>query len=326
MTKYILRRLLFIIPVLLGAILIVFTINYFSEANPAMIKLGLAANDPERLAAMEVEMGLDKSYFAQLGNYLLGLVKGDLGNSYVYDKTVSELILARIPNTLKMSFGAIMMSIIIGIPLGLIAALRQNTFVDYATTSFAILMNAMPAFLVAVLLMIVFSVQLKWFPVSGADGWKSFVLPIIASGIGPITQNARMTRSSVLEVIRQDYVRTARSKGIAEKKVISRHILKNALIPIITMIGTSLGTCLSGSILVEMIFNIPGMGMLISNSISSQDYITVQGCVLVCAVVVTVMNLITDLAYAAVDPQIRAQYTTGTKRGKKAALAVSGGE
>lgn len=325
MLRYISRRILLIVPVLLGAIIIVFTINFFSSSNPAMIKLGLSASDPEKLAAMEAEMGLDQSYFVQLGNYLVGLLHGDLGDSYVYDKTVSELIMARIPNTLKMSSGAILLSIIIGIPLGLIAALRQNTAIDYATTTFAVLMNAMPGFLVAVLLMIVFSVNLGWFPVSGADSWKSFVLPVIASGIGPITQNARMTRSSVLEVIRQDYVRTARSKGIAEKKVISRHILKNALIPIITLIGTSLGTCLAGSILVEMIFNIPGMGMLISSSISAQDYITVQGCVLVCAVVVTVMNLLTDLAYAVVDPQIRAQYTAGSKKKKKGTAALAKG-
>ncbi|MGI5936369.1 MAG: ABC transporter permease [Oscillospiraceae bacterium] len=317
MIRYICRRILLIIPVLLGAIIIVFTINYFSEANPAMIKLGLAATDPEKLAAMEAEMGLDQPYFVQLGRYLLGLVQGNLGDSYVYDKTVSELILTRIPNTLKMSIGAILMSIIIGIPLGLMAALRQNTAIDYATTSFAILMNAMPGFLVAVVLMLVFSVKLKWFPVSGADSWKSFVLPVIASGIGPITQNARMTRSSVLEVIRQDYVSTARSKGIAEKYVIFRHILKNALIPIITLIGSSLGTCLTGSILVEMIFNIPGMGMLINSSIMAQDYITVQGCVLVCAAVVTIMNLITDLTYAIVDPQIRAQYSASAGKKKK---------
>ncbi|MDR1766109.1 MAG: ABC transporter permease [Lachnospiraceae bacterium] len=316
MIRYICRRVLLIIPVLLGAVIIVFTINYFSTANPAMIKLGLSASDPAKLAAMEAQMGLDQPYFVQLGRYLLGLLRGDLGQSYVYDKTVAELIASRIPNTLRMSIGAILLSIIAGIPLGLLAALRQNTAVDYATTTFAVLMNAMPGFLVAVLLMIIFAVHLKWFPVSGVDSWKSFVLPVIASGIGPITQNARMTRSSVLEVIRQDYVRTARSKGIEENKVIARHILKNALIPIITLIGSSLGTCLAGAILVEMIFNIPGMGMLINSSIMSQDYITVQSCVLVCAAVVTIMNLLTDLAYAAVDPQIRAQYAAGAKKRK----------
>ena len=229
---------------------------------------------------------------------------------------------SRIPNTLKLGIGAMIISICIGIPLGLVAALHQNSAIDYATTTFAVIMNAMPGFLVAVILMLVFALKLGWFPPSGADGWKSFVLPIIAAGIGPITQDARMTRSSVLEVIRQDYVRTARAKGIAEEQVISRHVLKNALIPILTMVGSGLGSCLAGSILVEMIFNIPGMGMLINSSIMSKDFITVQGCVVVCAVVVALANLLTDLAYAFVDPRIMAQYTGGNKRKKAAKEAA----
>ena len=317
MLKYIIRRLLLIIPVLLGAIIIIFTINFFSTTNPAMIKLGLSANDPEKLAAMEHEMGLDRPYIVQLGDYLLNLCKGDMGDSYIYSKTVAELIAGRIPNTLKISIGAMCLSILLGIPLGLAAALHQNSPIDYVTSIFAILLNAIPGFLVAVVLMIFFAVRLKWFPVSGADSWLSFVLPIIAAGIGPVAQNARMTRSSVLEVIRQDYVRTARAKGIAEGKVVTRHVLKNALIPILTMVGNGLGAAIAGSILVEMIFNIPGMGTLINQSITNKDFITVQGCVLVCAVVVSLMNLLTDLAYAAVDPRIKAQYTAGSKKQKK---------
>ena len=322
MLKYIVRRLLLIIPVLLGAIIIIFTINFFSTTNPAMIKLGLSANDPEKLAAMEHEMGLDRPYIVQLGDYLLNLCKGDLGDSYVYAKTVSQLISERIPNTLKISIGAMCLSILLGIPLGLAAALHQNSPVDYVTSVFAILLNAIPGFLVGFVLMIFFAVNLKWFPVSGAETWKSFVLPVIAAGIGPVAQNARMTRSSVLEVIRQDYVRTARAKGIAEGKVVSRHVLKNALIPILTMVGNGLGAAIAGSILVEMIFQIPGMGTLINQSINNKDFITVQGCVLVCAVVVAVMNLLTDLAYAGVDPRIKAQYTAGAKTKKKAAQSA----
>ena len=314
MFKYVVRRLLMIIPVLLGAIIIIFTINFFSTTNPAMIKLGLAANDPEKLAAMEHEMGLDRPYIVQLGDYLLGLCRGDLGDSYTYSKSVAELIGSRIPSTLKISLGAICISILLGIPLGLAAALHQNSIVDYITSIFAILLNAIPGFLVAVVLMQVFGVKLGWLPVSGAGSWRHFILPVIAAGIGPVSQIARMTRSSVLEVIRQDYVRTARAKGIAEDKVVTRHVLKNALIPIITMIGNGLGAAMAGSILVEMIFNIPGMGTLINQSINSKDFITVQGCVLICAVVVSVMNLLTDLAYAAVDPRIKAQYTVGTKK------------
>ena len=322
MTKYIIRRLLMIIPVLLGAVIIVFTINFFSTTDPAMIKLGLNAKDEVKLAETREEMGLNRPYIVQLGDYVWKLCHGNFGNSYVYSKTVWELLSSRIPNTLKLGIGAMIISICIGIPLGLVAALHQNSAIDYATTTFAVIMNAMPGFLVAVILMLVFALKLGWFPPSGADSWKSFVLPIIAAGIGPITQDARMTRSSVLEVIRQDYVRTARAKGIAEEQVISRHVLKNALIPILTMVGSGLGSCLAGSILVEMIFNIPGMGMLINSSIMSKDFITVQGCVVVCAVVVALANLLTDLAYAFVDPRIMAQYTGGNKRKKAAKEAA----
>ena len=319
MIKYILKRLLLIIPVLLGAIIVVFTINYFSTTDPAMIKLGLSASDPVKLAAMRETMGLNRPYIVQLADYIWKLLHGDLGNSYVYSKTVWELLAGRIPNTLKLGLGAMVISVCVGIPLGIAAALHQNSAIDYITTTFAVIMNAMPGFLVAVILMLIFALKLGWFPVSGADSWKSFVLPIIAAGIGPITQNARMTRSSILEVIRQDYVRTARAKGIAESVITTKHVLKNSLIPILTMVGAGLGTCLAGSILVEMIFNIPGMGMLINDSINAKDFITVQGCVVVCAIVVALANLLTDLAYAVVDPRIKAQYTAGSKRSRKTA-------
>ncbi len=327
MTKYIIRRLLMIIPVLLGAVIVIFTINFFSTTDPAMIKLGLAATDTEKLEAMRESMGLNRPYIVQLVDYIWSLCHGDLGDSYVYAQTVWDLLGGRIPNTLKLGLGAMVISVCVGIPLGLVAALHQNSALDYITTAFAVIMNAMPGFLVAVILMIVFSLKLGWFPVSGADSLKSFVLPIIAAGIGPITQNARMTRSSVLEVIRQDYVRTARAKGIGEGKIISRHVLKNSLIPILTMVGSGLGTCLAGSILVEMIFNIPGMGMLINSSIMSKDFITVQGCVVICAIVVALANLLTDIAYAFVDPRIMAQYTGGNKKKKKkdAVLAAKEG-
>ncbi|MCD8087316.1 MAG: ABC transporter permease [Oscillospiraceae bacterium] len=315
MFRYIIRRLLLIIPVLLGAIVVIFTINYFSTTDPAMIKLGMQANDPVKLAAMRESMGLNRPYIVQLGSYLWGLLHGDLGESYIYSgQTVASLIGARIPNTLKISLGAIVLSTGLGIPLGLAAALHQNTPVDYLTSIFAIFLNAVPGFLVGVVLMMVFAVQLGWFPVSGGGSFSHYVLPVIAAAVGPVSQNARMTRSSVLEVIRQDYVRTARSKGISERAVTTKHVLKNALIPIVTMIGNGLGSAMAGSILVEMIFNIPGMGMLINSSISSKDFITVQGCVLVCAVVVSLMNLLTDLVYAAIDPRIKAQYAASSKK------------
>lgn len=325
MWKYIVRRILLIIPVLLGAIIVIFTINYFSTTDPAMIKLGLGATDEEALEEMRESMGLNRPYIVQLLDYIWGLCRGDFGDSYVYSKTVWELLSSRIPNTLKIGIGSMILSVLVGIPLGLVAALHQNSIGDYLATGFAVVMNAMPGFLVAVILMLVFGLYLGWFPTSGADSWQSFVLPIIAAGVGPICQDARMTRSSVLEVIRQDYVRTARAKGLPEKQVITKHILRNSLVPILTMVGSGLGTCLAGSILVEMIFNIPGMGMLINSSIMSKDFITVQGCVVVCALVVAIANLITDLAYAFVDPRIRAQYTgsDGKKKKKKKTVAAA---
>ena len=303
------------IPVIIGAIIIVFTINFLSEANPAMIKLGIYASNPELLADMEHEMGLDRPYIIQFVDYFWGIIRGDFGNSYIYNRSVTWMISGRIGNTLIISVGALVVSVLIGIPLGLIAALKQNKMADYLTTTIAVLLNAMPSFLIAVMLMLAFAINLRWFPVSGADSPIGFILPIIAAAMPPVTANARMTRSSILEVIRQDYVRTARAKGMAEGIVISRHVFKNALIPVLTMIGTALGTSLAGAILVEMIFNLPGMGMLINTSIMTKDFITVQGCVLICAFIVTVMNLLTDLAYAAVDPRIRAQYKE--KRVKK---------
>ena len=323
MLKYIIKRLLMVITVMLGAIWIIFTINYFSTTNPAEVKLGLRASDPVLLAEKEHEMGLDRPYIVQLGSYLWDILHGDLGDSYNYSKSVASLMGSRIPNTLRIALGSMVLSICLGVPLGLIAALKQNSPADYIISTLAIVFSAIPGFIVGVFLMQVFSVKLGWFPVSGVEnGLKSYILPVIASALATMTPIVRMTRSSILDVIRQDYVRTARSKGIPERQVTTRHVLKNALIPILTMIGSGLGNCLAGSILVEMIFQIPGMGMLINTSINGKDYITVQSCVMVCALVVCLCNLLTDLAYAAVDPRIKAQYSGGSKKHKKTAAAA----
>ncbi len=319
MLKYIIRRILLVIPVLLGVMILVFTINYFTSSSPAITILGADATT-ELVEELEHEMGLDRPYIVQLVAYLKQvIIDHSLGESYIYDGVgVLELISQRLGNTLKISLPSVLVAILIGVPLGIWAAIRQNTVIDYATTTFAIVLSALPGFCLAFLLILFFSVKLRCFPVSGADGIKNFILPVFSAGSATIAQNARMTRSSMLEVIRQDYIRTARSKGVPERSVIWKHALKNALIPVITVVGTSLGGCLGGSIVVEKIFNIPGMGTLIRNSITNRDYITVQGCVLVCAVMVVFMILLTDLAYAVVDPRIRAQYESSVKKANKA--------
>ena len=305
MLKYILRRLLMIIPVLLGAIIVVFTINYFSTTDPAMVKLGLSASDPVKLEAMRETMGLNRPYIVQLGEYLWNLLHGNLGDSYVYSKTVWELLGNRIPNTLRIGLGAMVISVCVGIPLGLVAALHQNSALDYITTAIAVFMNAMPGFLVAVLLMIVFGLKLQWLPTSGADSAKSFILPIIAAGIGPICQDARMTRSSVLEVIRQDYVRTARAKGIAEGKVITRHVLKNSMVSGVTFLGQTLAELVGAGIVVEQVLGIPGLGRFLVASISHRDYPVVQAIVVILAFWVVLAGTLADLINQAIDPRLR---------------------
>ena len=223
----------------------------------------------------------------------------------------------RLPITIKIGFFAALLSAVIGIPLGILAAVKQNSVFDYISTILSVVLSAMPAFFLCLILMLFFSVRLKWLPVQGVDSWKGYILPIVATGVMPIAMTTRMTRSSMLEVIRQDYVRTARAKGVPERTIVWKHTLKNALIPIITVVGMNLGLSMTGSVLCETIFNIPGLGLLMNSSISMRDFITTQGCVLVCAFIISFMNLLTDLCYAFVDPRIKAQYKT-TKKPKTA--------
>ena len=319
MTRYIIKRILMMIPILLGVIVIVFTINFFSESSPAVTILGATAT-PEKVAQVEHELGLDKPYFTQLGDYLYNLIfKLDLGNSYTYKTPVIKLISARLPSTVKVGLMGVALSIIIGIPLGVLAAVKQYSVFDYGATFLSVILSAVPSFWLALMLINLFSLKLGWLPVAGLGTWKHYVLPVVSVAIGPIAMITRMTRSSMLEVIRQDYIRTARAKGLSEGAVIFHHVLQNGLIPVATIVGMMIGISMTGAIIVETIFNIPGLGTLMNSSISSKDYITVQGCVLICAFIVTTMNLLTDIAYAFIDPRIKAQYAAagGSSRRKK---------
>ncbi|MCR5785829.1 MAG: ABC transporter permease [Eubacterium sp.] len=320
MARYVLKRILMMIPVLIGVVVIVFTINYFSEVSPAVILAGANAT-AEDIAAKNAELGLDQPYFVQIGSYFYNLFfHGSMGTSYIYKQPVLEMILVRLPYTIKIGVIAAAFSAVIGIMLGILGAVKQNSIFDYISTIFSIICAALPPFLVCLGLMLIFSVRLKWLPIQGVQGWKSYILPIIATGLGPIAMTARMTRSSILEVIRQDYIRAARAKGVPEGAVIWKHTLKNALIPILTVVGMNFGLSMTGSVICETIFNIPGLGLLMASSISQRDFITTQGCVLVCAFIVCVMNFLTDLCYAFVDPRIKAQYkNTGRKIKKNSA-------
>lgn len=307
MWKYILKRLLSLLPVLLGVTLLVFLILSLAPGDPAKTILGEQAK-PEAIEQLREEMGLNDPILVQYGRYMLNLVQGDFGTSYKTKVGVSQEILARIPTTMKLSFSATIIAVLLAIPLGIIAAVHQNSFVDGASMFVSLLGVSIPIFWFAILLLQFFSVRLKWFPVQGTGTWKHFVLPGLALGFQAMASIARITRSSMLEVIRQDYIRTARAKGIPEKKVITHHALQNALIPTITVTGLQIGSLLAGSVLTESVFGLPGLGRYIVQSIEGRDTPAILGCIIVFTCVFTIVNLIVDLLYGLVDPRIKAQY------------------
>lgn len=304
MVNYIFKRILLLLLVVLSVMVIIFTILYFTPGDPAKIALGQDAN-PASIAAFRAEYGLDRPYIEQLGRFLYkAIFKGDLGYSYIMKSQVSYELAARIPVTMKLAFWAVLFSTIIGIPLGIVCSIKQYSFLDSLTTIVTLLGVSMPTFWTGLLLIIAFSVHLGWLPSMGFDSLSEMVLPIITLSGSTIANVARMTRSSMLEVIRSDYVRTARAKGQKERVVITRHALPNAMVPILTVISMQFGTMLGGSIVTEQIFSISGVGRLMLEAISQRDYPIIQGGVLFISVAFCVINLVVDIMYAFIDPRI----------------------
>ena len=248
------------IPVLLGVMVVIFTINYISPSDPLVSLLGADATEAQRLAKAQ-ELGLDQPYLVQMFNYIKDVVLHfDLGTSYTTYTPVLKSILQRFPTTFKLAILAVALASVIGIPLGIIAATHQNSIFDYISSIVALIGASMPGFWLGLMLIILFALNLKWLPASGLDTWKHWILPVVSIGVFPIATIMRTTRSSMLEVIRQDYIRTARAKGITENKVITRHALKNALIPVVTVVGMQLSFVMGGVIVLEAVFSIPGLG------------------------------------------------------------------
>ena len=308
MVKYIIRRLIAMIPVVIGITFLVFMIMQLAPGDPVRMILGDSA-EPEAIEAMREEMGLNDPVLVQYGRYMVNLLHGDMGTSYTNQRPVAHEVFSRVPATFELALVSAVVSILIAIPLGVVAAVKQNTLFDNLSMVLSLVGISMPAFWLALMLMLVFSLRLGWFPVQGnSDGWRSFVLPSIAIGFMNMAAIARTTRSSMLEVIRQDYISTARSKGISEMQVTTKHMLKNAMIPIITAVGLQFGTLVGGSIMTETVFSWPGIGRLIVESIKSRDIPMVMGAIMFLCVVFSLVNLCVDLLYAFVDPQIKAQY------------------
>ena len=298
------------IPVLIGVVTVAFLLNQMMPGDPARQLVGDNATD-EVYQAKREELGLNKPLIVQYGDYLIGLVtKGDLGTSYVTKQPVLKEILVRMPTTMILAGLSMCLSVVLGVTLGVLAATWQNSIVDYSSTLLSLLGVSMPNFWQGLLNIIIFAIYLGWFPVSGFYGPQYWVLPVLTIGTSSLATITRTTRSSMLEVIRKDYIRTARAKGQTEMNVIIRHALKNALIPIITVAGLQFGGLLGGAVLTESVFAIPGVGKFMLDAISQRNYPVIMGGVLLLAAIYSVVNLIVDVIYSFADPRIKSQYQT----------------
>ena len=318
MWKYILKRLLLLIPVMLGTILVVFFIMDQSNVDPAKVMLGDAATE-ETIAQLHMELGLDDPFFVRYARYVLDLLHGDLGTSYSYHTPVASQIAARLPNTILLAGTAVLITIVVGIPIGVLAARKQYSLFDNVSMVLCLFGAASPAFWCGLILVLVFSLKLHLLPASGMGKgfWgclKSLILPAITLAMSGTATAARTTRSSMLDTIRQDYIDTARAKGTSEKVITRKHMLRNALIPVITAIGLNFGVLLGGSVLTETVFAWPGIGRYVIESIKSQDIPSVLGCVVTLSIMFTIVNVLVDILYAFVDPRIKAQYKRGGRK------------
>jgi peptide/nickel transport system permease protein len=330
MIQYILRRLLQLVPVIIGVTIVVFTLIFISPGDPARMLLPQDATDTD-VAHMRHLMGIDQPFLLQYAHFLFGfkspggdgsfdykgLIALDLGRSYVSNRPVFSTILDRFPNTALLSVVALVLSIIISIPFGIISATRQYSRIDMTVTVLALIGLSMPAFWLGMMLIWVFSVQLHIFPsLANPSKLLSIVLPAFTLATMNTAVQTRMTRSSMLEVIRQDYIRTARAKGLEEKRVVRKHALRNALIPIVTVIGLQVGQLLVGAVLTETVFSYPGIGTIMVDAIQRKDTPQILASVVFVAIVFTLVNLVVDILYAFIDPRIKAQYLRKRKRGK----------
>jgi len=296
-----------LLPVLLGVTFLVYLIISLTPGDVASMMLGQGATK-ESVAALRHDMGLNDPILIQYGRYLGRLLHGDMGISYATQKPVIGEILSRFPNTLALAFCSILVSIAISIPVGVISAVKQYSLVDNLGMVLALIGISMPSFWLGLILIIVFALGFGWFPSGGADQLKSIVLPALTLGVASTASIARTTRSSMLEVIRQDYIRTAKAKGLGTMSVILKHALRNALIPTLTVIGLEFGELLGGAILTETVFSWPGIGRLMVESIQRKDTPMVLGCIIVFSVAFSIVNLLIDILYAFVDPRIKTSY------------------
>lgn len=303
MTAYILRRSLLAIPTLLGVLVVTFLLLYVAPGDPVQEMVGERA-DSATIAQLRAELRLDDPLHRQFAHYTGSVLKGDLGNSYITRRPIVDDLLERFPRTLLLAGASMLLASTLGIGIGIISAMRPGSWIDRMALGLSYLGISFPVYWVGLLLILVFSVQLQWLPPSGYGGLRHLILPAIALGTRSIAFIARVTRSAMLEVLGSDYIRTARAKGLSENSVIFKHAFRNALIPVITVLGLDFGYYLTGSILTETIFSWPGIGRYVVNAISRRDLPAIQGSILFLSTVFVLVNLLTDLLYARVDKRV----------------------
>lgn len=316
MWKYVVKRLLWLILIAICVALLIFTIMWFVPGDPAELILGQEATQEEIQYYRELH-GLNDPFFTQMFRYLYDtFIRFDFGTSYVYKTPVIQELAVRIPRTLALGWISIFLNMCIGIPLGIYTAMHRNSFGDQGVMVIAMIGISMPQFWLALMMVVLFSLKLGWLPAFGIDSWKCWIMPIIAGSVAGISMNARQTRAAVLETIRADFVTTARAKGLPQRKVIYKHMLPNALIPVVNQLGGAFGRVIGGTIVIESVFAFPGVGSYMLTGIQMRDYPIVRSCVLIIALFSAFVMLLVDLFYAFLDPRIKAQYVqSSVKKG-----------
>jgi len=304
MIKYITRRLLLLIPTLLGLILMTFGIFKLTPGDPVALMLGQSAS-PERIALLRERLGLDEPVLVQFAKYTWSVLQGDFGNSIRGNVPVLDAVMARLPHTLELAVSAMVIAVLLGVATGILAATTKHKWVDNVIMVLTVGSLSIPEFWLAIILILIFGVQLGWIPVLGDTGFKHLILPTFALALGPAAVLTRLTRSTMLEALHTDYVWTAHSKGLMERVVVLKHVLPNALIPVVTVIGLMFGSMLGGAVFVEAAFNRPGLGTFAVRAITNRDYPQIQGVVIISALAFVLVNLAVDISYAFLDPRIR---------------------
>jgi peptide/nickel transport system permease protein len=302
---YILKRLILTIPMLLGIVILVFLMVKLVPGDAVSAMQGQLKLSAEQMASIRRALGLDEPLYVQLGNYLLGLARGDMGRSLFGGRPIRDLIAANLPATIQLTSAGMLVAIVLGLPLGIFSALKQNSVWDVGSTLVGLIGVSIPAFWLGLMLIQLFAVTLGWLPITGDRGLRGLVMPALALGLAEAAIITRMTRATLVEVLRTDYIRTARAKGLAEQIVIWRHGLRNAFLPILTMIGMQFGTLFGGAVIIENVFARQGVGTLVTQAVINRDFPVVQGCVLVAAALYVLVNLVVDVLYAVVDPRIK---------------------